>query len=163
VKYTVILALALLLSACSTKPTVTIDMQNYTKSDWILVSVRDTSVVVLPTYEEIGKGIAFTHCIVIPTRAISRIILHPQTGFLSRIPLALFGAGTGLALKACNCDDRIYHIILGGVIGYNLSIIKDLFAGFKEDAYFLWLPPDRERLRKEAVFPVEPEIMKYVR
>ena len=138
-------------------------MQNYTKSDWILVSVRDTSVVVLPTYEEIGKGIAFTHCIVIPTRAISRIIMHPRTTFLERIPLALFGMGVGLALRACSCDDRLYHIVFGGVIGYNLSIVKMLFQSFKDDAYFLWLPPDRERLRKESVFPVEPEIMQYVR
>ena len=138
-------------------------MQNSTKSDWILVSVRDTSVVVLPTYEELGKGIAFTHCIVIPTRAISRIILHPKTPFLARMPFTLFGMGVGLALKACNCDDRLYHIVLAGVIGYNLSIIKTLFESFKEDAYFLWLPSDREKLRKESVFPVEPEIMQYVR
>ena len=96
VKYFLILAFALLLASCSSEPTVTIDFTNHTKSDWILVSVRDTSLVVLPTYEEIGKGLAFTHCIVIPIRSISKIILHPRTTFLSRIPLALFGAGLGL-------------------------------------------------------------------
>ncbi len=138
-------------------------MQNHTKSDWIIVSVRDTSVVVLPTYEELGKGIAFTHCIVIPVRAISRVILHRSESFLARIPLALFGAGVGWALKACNCDDKIYHIVLGGVIGYNLSIIKNLIESFKEDAFFLWLDSDRRRLRNESVFPVEPEIMQYVK
>jgi len=138
-------------------------MQNYSQADWILVSVRDSSIVVLPPFEEIGKGIAFTHAVVIPTRIISRVILHKQGSFLSRIPLALFGSGTGLALKACNCDDRLYHIVMGGVIGYNLSIIKDFIEGLKEDRYFLWLESDREKLRKKAVFPEEPEIMKYVR
>ena len=96
-------------------------------------------------------------------RAISRVILQPQKTFLTPFPLALFGAGVGWALKACNCDDKIYHVVMGMVIGYNLNIIKMLFDSFKEDAYFLWLDFDRERLRKEAVFPVEPEIMKYVR
>ena len=138
-------------------------MRNYTKSDWVLVSVRDTSVVVLPTYEEIGKGIAFTHCMVIPTRMISRIILHPRQGFLARLPLALFGTGVGLAIKACNCDDRIYHMVLGFVLGWVGSGLQLFIEGFKEDAYFLWLPFDRERLRKEAVFPVEPAIMQYVK
>jgi hypothetical protein len=163
VKYILLFPLAVLLASCSSKPIVTIEMQNYSKADWILVSVRDTSVVVLHPYEEIGKGIAFTHAIVIPTRQISRIILHPKMGMLTRIPLALFGAGVGWALKACNCDDKIYHIVLGGVIGYNLSIIQNFIEGLKDDAYFLWLESDRVRLRKRAVFPEEPEIMKYVK
>jgi hypothetical protein len=138
-------------------------MQNFTQADWILVSVRDSSIVVLPTYEEIGKGIAFTHCIVIGSRAISRIIMHPRTNFLSSLPLSLFGAGVGLALKACNCDDRLYHIVMGLVIGFNLSKISLLVESLKPDTYFLWLETDRERLREKSVFPVEPEIMKYVR
>ncbi|MFI5263521.1 MAG: hypothetical protein ACHQM6_03295 [Candidatus Kapaibacterium sp.] len=162
-KYIPLFVLALFLGSCSSKPIITLEMQNHTEADWILVSVRDSSVVLLAPYEEIGKGIAFTHAVVIPTRSISRIILHKQGSFLSRIPLALFGAGTGLALKACNCDDRIYHIVIGGVIGYNLSIIKDFIDGLKEDRYFPWLESDRDRLRQKAVFPVEPEIMKYVR
>ncbi|MDP4220838.1 MAG: hypothetical protein Q8916_13950 [Bacteroidota bacterium] len=163
VKYILILSCILLLSACSSKPTVTVDMQNFTRSDWILVSVRDTSIVVLPTYEEIGKGLAFTHCVVIPSRAISRVILHPNVTFLSRMPLALFGAGVGLALNACTCNDRIYHIVLGFVLGWVAGGLQLFLQATKEDAYFLWLPFDRERLRKEAVFPVEPEIMKYVK
>jgi hypothetical protein len=163
VKYLATIICGFLLASCSDKPIVTIVSQNYSRTDWILVSVRDTSVVVLAPYEEIGKGIAFTHCKVIPTSAISKIILHPKSDFLSRIPFALFGAGTGLALKACNCNDRIYHIVLGFVIGYNLSLISMLFQSLKDNSYFLWLLPDRERLRTEAVYPVEPEIMKYVR
>jgi hypothetical protein len=163
VKYLAMLSLLIFLSSCSSKPIVTVVSQNHSVADWILVSVRDTSVVVLAPYEPIGKGIAFTHAIVIPTRAISRIILHPQSDFLSRIPFSLFGSGVGLALKACNCDDRIYHIIIGFVIGYNLSLINILIQSFKEDSYFLWLESDRIRLRKESVFPVEPEIMQYVK
>jgi len=162
VKYLALLALLAFLSGCSSKPIITVVGQDYSKSDYILVSVRDTSVVVLAPYEEIGRGIAFTHCKVIPTASISAIILHPKSDFLSRIPFALFGAGTGLALKACNCDDRIYHIVVGFVIGYNLSLINILFQSLKDNSYFLWLASDRERLRKEAVYPVEPEIMRYV-
>ena len=163
-KYAIAVWVALiLLSGCSSKPVVTIEMQNYTHSNWILVSVRDTSIVILPLYEEIGKGIAFTHCVVIPSRAISRVILHPRSDFLSSLPLALFGAGIGLALKACNCDDRLYHIVLGLVIGFNLSKINALIESLRTDAYFLWLGRDRDRLRQSAVFPIEPEIMKYVK
>ncbi|MEP7233951.1 MAG: hypothetical protein ABI778_01525 [Ignavibacteriota bacterium] len=163
VKYILLLAIALLLQSCSSKPTVTLNMRNYSEANWVLVSVRDSSVVVLPPYEEIGKGIAFTHAVVIPIRDISYLVLHKSGSFLSRIPLALFGAGTGFALKSCNCDDKLYHIVLGAVIGYNLSIIKDFINGLSEDRYFLWLESDRIRLRGHSVFPEEPEIMKYVR
>jgi hypothetical protein len=163
VKYFLLLAIALLLSSCSTKPTVTIDFLNNSQSDWILVSVRDTSLVVLPTYEEIGKGIAFTHCIVIPLRSFHKITLHPPTGFLARIPLALFGAGLGFAISACNCNDRIYHTVVGFASGWILSGLQVFIESLKDHSYYLWLDADRDRLRTSAVYPVEPEIMKYVK
>ena len=162
-KYFLLLASALLLASCSSKPTVTIDFENHTKSDWIIVSVRDTSLVLLPPYEEIGKGIAFTHCVVVPIRSISNIVLHPRITFFSRLPLALFGAGVGAAIKACNCDDRIYHLVLGFVFGWAAGTIQLLFENAKDDTYYLWLNFERERLRKQSVFPIEPPIMQYVR
>src|SRR5437868_8593923 len=81
VKYIPLLLIALFLQSCSSKPIITINMRNYTQADWVLVSVRDSSVILLPPYEEIGKGIAFTHAVVIPIRDISRIILHKQGSF----------------------------------------------------------------------------------
>ena len=162
-KYFLLLAIALLLASCSSKPTVTIDFENNTKSDWIIVSVRDTSLVLLAPYEEIGKGIAFTHCVVVPIRGMSKVVLHPRQGFLARLPQALFGAGVGLAIKACNCDDKIYHTVLGFVLGWVAGGLQLFLEGIKEDAYYLWLNYERDRLRKEAVYPVEPEIMRYIK
>src|SRR5205807_9392496 len=97
VKYAVIFIFALLLASCSSKPIVTVVSQNGARAEWILVSVRDSSVVLLAPYEEIGRGIAFTHCVVMRSRDINRIAIHPKTDFFSRMPLALFGAGIGLA------------------------------------------------------------------
>lgn len=162
VKYLSIPVLVLFLASCSSKPVVTVVSQTGAQGQWILVSVRDSSVVLLAPYEETGKGIAFTHCVIMKSRDIQRIVLEHQTDFLSRIPMALFGAGTGLALKACNCDDRIYHIVIGFIIGYNLSILNVFFQSLKPDSYFLWLPEDRIKLSKESLYPVEPPIMQYL-
>jgi len=155
--------LALFLSSCSSKPVITLEMQNHSRADWILVSVRDTSVVLLPTFEEIGKGIAFSHAVVIPRKDIWRIVLHPKITFFSRMPIALFGAGVGGALKACNCEDRISHIVVGLCAGWTVGGIWLLIESLlRDDTYYLWIEADRERLRKSAVFPVEPDIMQYI-
>jgi len=138
-------------------------MENHSRADWILLSVRDTSLVLLPTYEEIGKGIALTHAIVIPLRPISRIILQPQFTFLTRLPMALFGAGFGAALKACNCDDRLYHIVVGFAAGWMIGGLLFFLDNLKSDYYYPWLYADRERLRSHSVYPVEPYIMQYVK
>jgi hypothetical protein len=163
VKYVVVIS-ALVFFGCSQKPSVTIVGANGSQSDWTLVSVRDTSIVVLPTFEETGKGIAFTHCIVINAHEINHVIVHPNVGFFSQIPVALFGSGVGIALKACNCEDRLYHSVIGFIAGYNyISLLTFFLMHLKEDSYFLWLESDRERLRKNAVFPIEPDIMQYIK
>ncbi len=162
-KYLFIFVFALILSGCSDKPTITLIGRNGSQAQWTLVSVRDTSLVLLPPYEELGKGIAFTHCVVVPIRSISKLVLHPRMTFLSRLPLGLFGAGVGAAIKACNCDDRIYHFVLGFVFGWIAGGIQLFLEGLKEDTYYLWLNFERERLRKESVYPIEPPIMQYVK
>src|SRR4051812_45593487 len=137
-------------------------MQNHSSAEWILLSVRDSSVVLLAPYEEIGKGIAFTHAIVVRSRDIWRIVLHPNFTFFSRLPMSLFGAGTGAALKYCSCNDYLYHITIGFVAGWMLGGLLFFLENTKEDAYYLWLDADRARLRKSAVYPVETPIMQYI-
>jgi hypothetical protein len=137
-------------------------MENHSRAEWILLSVRDTSLILLPTYEQIGKGIALTHAIVIPLRPISRIVLHANFTFLSQFPMSLFGAGLGAAVKACNCDDRLYHIAIGFAAGWTIGGLLFFLDHFKEDSYYPWIYEDRERLRSHAVYPVEPYIMQYI-
>ena len=163
-KFIALLLCALSLCSCgASKPIITLELQNHSSAEWILVSVRDSSVVLLPPFEEIGKGIAFTHCILIPRKDIWRIVLHPQFTFLSRLPMSLFGAGTGAALKACSCNDRFYHITVGFAAGWMIGGLLFFLENMKDDSYYLWLESDRIRLRKNAVYPIEPEIMKYIR
>ena len=162
-KYIAILWLALFLCSCgASKPIITLEMQNHSRAEWILVSVRDTSVILLPTFEEIGRGIAFTHAVVLQDKDIWRIVLHPSFTFFTRLPMALFGAGVGVALKACDCEDRLSHAVIGFAAGWTLGGLLFLLENLKQDTYYPWIEDDRIRLRKSAVFPVEPEIMQYI-
>jgi hypothetical protein len=163
VKLVAILLLALEICSCGpSKPIITLEMQNHSRAEWILVSVRDTSVILLPTFEPIGKAIAFTHAIVMQDRDIWRIVLHPDFTFLSRMPIALFGTGVGIALKACDCEDRLSHSVIGFAAGWTVGGLSFLLENLKQDTYYPWIEDDRERLRRSAVFPIEPEIMQYI-
>ncbi|MEI8134839.1 MAG: hypothetical protein WCH46_07140 [bacterium] len=162
-KYLLLIGFATLLASCSSKPIVTVNLRNQQEHEYILVSIRDTSIIVLPTYEEIGKGIALTHAEVIPNKDITHITMQPDLSFLGRLPIGLFGAASGFALKACDCEDRLSHSVVGFAAGWTIGGFLFLLEHLKPDSYFLWLEADRSKLRKKAVYPVEPEIMKYVR
>ena len=152
-----------MLTGCGTKYRVDIDFRDGKSEAYSLVSVRDSSIVVLPTYERTDY-LAYTHMLVIPITDIYRLKLPIDESFTRSLPMMLVGAAIGATLgKPCDCEDKLSKSVIGLAIGWNLEKVVLLYEALTNDYLFLWRADDKKRLRDASIFPSEPPIMKYVK
>jgi hypothetical protein len=152
-----------ILAGCGEKYRVEIDFRNGKSSEYSLVSIRDSSVVLLPIYERTDY-LAYTHMIVVPNTNIFRMKIPTDASFTRSIPAMLLGAAVGATVgKPCDCEDKLSKAVIGLAIAWNLEKIVLLVEALTNDYLFLWRPVDKKRLRDASIFPVEPPIMKYVK
>lgn len=163
----VVLCLLILtfLSSCAPKHRVEVEFRDGRVSDYSLVSIRDSAIVVQPTYELTDvRYLAYTHMAVIPSDSIFRIRIPVAADFVSSIPAMLLGSTVGATLgKPCDCEDKLSKAVIGFAIGWNLDKIRLLYSSLTNRWLFLWAPDDRRKIRSESIFPQEPPIMEYVR
>lgn len=140
-------------------------MRDGSVRDYSLVSIRDSSIVVQPTYELTDQRyLAYTHMVVIPQTEIYRVRIPVSADFVSSIPMMLIGATVGATLgKPCDCEDKLSKSVIGLAIGWNLDKIRVLYEALTNKWLFLWAPDDRKKVRDEAIFRDEPDIMRYVK
>ena len=154
---------AVVLTGCGAKYCVDIDFRNGKSGEFSLVSVRDSSVVLLPIYERTDY-LAYTHMVVIPDTAIYRMRIPIDASFARSIPIMLLGAAIGATIgKPCDCEDKLSKAVIGIAIGWNLEKLVLLYEALTSDYLYLWRSDDKKRLRSAAIFPVETPIMKYVK
>ncbi|HYM21435.1 MAG TPA: hypothetical protein VEW28_10600 [Candidatus Kapabacteria bacterium] len=154
---------AAVLTGCGTKYRVDIDFRNGSSAEYSLVSVRDSSVVVLPSYERTDY-LAYTHMLVIANTDIYRLKLPVEESMVKSLPMMLIGAAVGATIgKPCDCEDKLSKAVIGLAIGWNLEKIVLLVEALNSDYLYLWNADDKKRLREAAIFPSEPPIMKYMR
>jgi hypothetical protein len=155
--------LALALSSCAPKYQAVIEFRDGSTHRYSLVSIRDTSVVVLEPYERTDEYLSFSHCQVFRDSLIRRIKFEPRGGFLRWLPLMLFGAGTGSTFAEAGSDDFFYYTVIGLAAGYYLATMHYLLESNIKDWLYLWVPDDRRQLMEGAIFEQEPPIMNYVK
>ena len=159
----IVAVIALSICGCGPKYRADIEFRDGTVHTYSLVSVRDSSIVVLEPYERTDRYITFSHSIVIRDSLIKRINLPVRQDFMRTVPLMLLGSAVGITFGRCSCDDYIYKAVLGIAMGYQINLISLIIESLMNDWRYLWIADDRKTLRNAAVFQVEPEIMKYVR
>ncbi len=155
--------ITLSICGCGAKYRADIEFRDGTVHTYSLVSVRDSSIVVLEPYERTDRYITFSHSIIIRDSMIKRINLPIRQDFMRTVPLMLLGSAVGITFGRCSCDDYIYKAVLGLVIGYNVNTISLFVESLMHDWRYLWIADDRKKLRDAAVFQLEPDIMKYLR
>ncbi len=154
----------IVLTGCGPKYRVDVRFRDGKAAEYTLVSVRDTSLVVQETYERTDKYLAYTHMFILPDSAIDRIEIPVEADFTHSLPLALLGSGLGLTLgKPCDCEDHLSKAVIGFAIGWNLDKLISAYEALTND--WLWLHDEEtiRKLRSNAMFPIEPPILGYIK
>lgn len=154
---------ALSLASCSGKYSAIVELTNGKVREFSLVSVRDTSIVVLEPYERTDKYLSFSHCIVLPNTLVRRVRIPVQGGFIRQIPLMLFGAGVGSTLAEPGSDNFFYKTVIGLILGEYIEKIDYAIEDANRDWLYPYLSYDKIKLRESAIFEEEPGIMQYVK
>ncbi|MBS1903898.1 MAG: hypothetical protein JSS75_09355 [Bacteroidetes bacterium] len=154
-----------ILSSCAPKHRIEVELRDGSTTEYSLVSIRDSAIVVLPTYEQTDpRYLAYTHMQVIADTAINRVKLPVQGDFVSSIPAMLIGAGIGATVgKPCDCEDKLSKSVIGLALAWNLEKVRLLIESLTNDWLYLWVPDDRQKVRGNAIFHDEPPIMEYVK